>query len=66
MLMLLKNILRELRNQLSIILGDVRDPQEEKTGKLENRGLSFKSFSEILRISEKVWHEKNQHFKIAA
>jgi hypothetical protein len=64
--MLLKNVLRELRNQLSIILGDVRDPQEVKTGKLENRRLSFQSFSEILRISEKVWREKNQHFKIAA
>jgi hypothetical protein len=76
MLMLLKNILGELRNQLSNIgelrnhlsniLGDVKNPQEVKTGKLENRGLSCQSFSEILRISEKIWHETNQNFKIAA
>jgi hypothetical protein len=64
-LMMLKNILRELRNQLSIILGDSKNPREwltnvavflgrpltQKTGKLENCGLSCQTFSEILRIS---------------
>ncbi len=69
MLMLLKNILGEPLNWLSIILGDSTNPQEvlkpfaafleepltQNKEKLENRVLSCQSFSEILRISKKVW-----------
>jgi hypothetical protein len=65
--MLLKNILGEPRNKLSIILGDSmnirevltpftalpRGPLTQNKEKLENRELSCQSFSEILRISEK-------------
>jgi hypothetical protein len=73
------NILGGLWNQLSIIIGDPKNHQEvlthlaaylgglltQKTGKLENRGLSCQSFSKILRISEKVSHETHQKLKIA-
>jgi hypothetical protein len=76
-LMLLKNILGEPRNWLSIILGysmNLREvltpfaafvggPLTQKKEKLENRRLSCQSFSEILRISEKVWYGTHQHFK---
>ncbi len=76
-LMLLKNILRERRNWLSIILEDSTNLQEvltpfaaflggpltQKKEKLENRGFSRESFSEILRISEKVWYGTNQYLK---
>ncbi len=76
-LMLLKNILREPRNKLSIILGDSTNlreiltpfaaflggPLTQNKEKLENRELSCQSFSEILRISEKVWHETHQYLK---
>jgi hypothetical protein len=65
--MLLKNILGEPRNKLSIILGDsmnlrvvltpfaafLREQLTQNEEKLENRELSCQSFSEILRISEK-------------
>jgi hypothetical protein len=71
MLMLLKNILGEPQNKLSIILGDYTNIREVSTPfaaflggpltqnkeKLENRGLSCQSFSDIRSISEKVWHE---------
>jgi hypothetical protein len=74
-LMLLKNILGEPRNKLSIILGDSTNlragltpfaaflgvPLTQNKEKLENRELSCQSFSEILRISEKVWHETHQY-----
>jgi hypothetical protein len=76
-LMLLKNILGEPGNKLSIILGDSMNIQEVLTPfatflggpltqnkeKLENCELSCQSFSEILRISEKVWHETHQYLK---
>jgi hypothetical protein len=70
-LLLLKNILRESRNWLSIILGDSMNLREvltpfaaflggrltQKKEKLENRGLSCESFSEIRRIREGlVWN----------
>jgi hypothetical protein len=67
-LRLLKNILGEPRNWLSIILRDSTNlrevltpfavflggPLTQKKEKLENRGFSCESFSEIRRISEKV------------
>jgi hypothetical protein len=76
-LMLLKNILGEPRNWLSIILGDSKNlrevltpfaaflggPLSQKKEKLENRGLSCQSFSEIHRISEKVWYGTHQYLK---
>ncbi len=76
-LMLLKNMLGELRNWLSIILGDSTNLQEvltpfaaflrglltQKKEKLENRRLSCKSFSEIRRISEMVWYGTHQDLK---
>ncbi len=75
--MLLKNILGEPRNKLSIILGDSTNlrevltpfavflggPLTQNKEKLENRKLSCQSFSEILHISEKVWHETHQYLK---
>jgi hypothetical protein len=75
--MLLKNILGEPRNWLSIILGvssNLREvltpfaaflggPLTQKKEKLENRGLSCQSFSEIRRISEKVWYGTHQYLK---
>jgi hypothetical protein len=75
--MLLKNILGEPRNKLSIILGDstniqevltpfaafLRGPLTQNKEKLENRGLSCQSFSVIRRISKKVWHETHQYLK---
>jgi hypothetical protein len=75
--MLLKNILEEPQIWLSIILGDSTNLQEvltpfaaflggpltRKKEKLENRGLSWQSFSEILRISEKVWYGTHQNLK---
>jgi hypothetical protein len=74
----MKNILGEPRNKLSIILGDSMNLREGLTPfaaflgvlltqnkeKLENHKLSCQSFSEILRISEKVWHEMHQYLKI--
>jgi hypothetical protein len=76
-LMLLKNILGEPQNSLSIIVGDYTNLREvltpfavvlgglltQKKGKLENRGLGCQSFSKILRISEKVWYETHQYLK---
>jgi hypothetical protein len=76
-LMLLKNILREQRNKFSIILGDSTNlrevltpfaaflggPLTQNKEKLENRELSCQSFSDICRISEKVWHETHQYLK---
>jgi hypothetical protein len=70
-LMLLKNILGEPQNKLSIILGDSTNlrewltlfaaflggPLTQNKEKLENRKLSCQFFSEIRRISEKLWHE---------
>jgi hypothetical protein len=70
-LMLLKNILREPWNKLSIILGDstnlrevvtpfaafLEGPLTQNKEKLENHELSCQSFSEILWIYGKVWHE---------
>jgi hypothetical protein len=75
--MLLKNVLREPLNWLSIILGDsmnlrevltpfaafLGEPQTQNKEKLENRILSCQSFSEIRRISEKVWYETHQNLK---
>jgi hypothetical protein len=76
-LRLLKNILGEPLNWLSIILGDSKNLREVLTlfgvflgglltqnkEKLENRVLSCQTFSEILRISEKVWYEAHQNLK---
>ncbi len=73
--MLLKNILGEPQNKMLIILGDSTNLREVLTPfaallggpltqikeKLENRELSCQSFSEILRISEKFWHETHQY-----
>ncbi len=67
-LMLLKNILGEPRNKLSIILGDstnIREvltpfaallggPLTQNKEKWENSGLSCQSFSEIRKISTNV------------
>jgi hypothetical protein len=78
MLMLLKNILGEPRNWLSIILRDstnlreilkplaafLGEPLTQKKEKLENRGLSCQFFSENLRISEKVWYGTHQYLKL--
>jgi hypothetical protein len=75
--MLLKNVLREPLNWLSIILGDytnirevltpfagfLGEPLTQNKQKLENRVLSCQSFSEFLRISEKVWYETYQYLK---
>jgi hypothetical protein len=77
-LMLLKNILGEPLNWLSIILGDstnlrevltpfaafLGEPLTQNKEKLENRGLSCQSFLEILRISKKVWYETDQYLKL--
>jgi hypothetical protein len=77
MLMLLKNILGEQRNKLSIILRDSSNlqkvltpfaaflggPLTQNKEKLENHELSCQSFSEIRRISEKVWHKTHQYLK---
>jgi hypothetical protein len=76
--MLLKNILVEPLNWLSIILGDstnlrevltpfaafLGEPLTQNAAKLENRVLSCQSFSEILRKSEKVWYETHQYLKL--
>jgi hypothetical protein len=76
--MLLKNILGEPLNWLSIILGDSTNLQEVLTPfaaflgepltqnkeKLEKCVLSCQSFSEILRISEKVWYGTHQYLKL--
>jgi hypothetical protein len=75
--MLLKNILGEPRNKLSIILRDSTNLQEvltpsaaflggpltQKKEKLENLGFSHESFSEIRKISEKVWYGTHQYLK---
>ncbi len=66
--MLLKNILGEPWNELSVILGDSTNPRKvltpltaflgglltEKKGKLENRGLSCQSFLEIRKSPKSV------------
>ncbi len=76
-LMLLNNILGEPQNKLSIILGEYTNlrevlthfaallggPLTQNKEKLENHELSCQSFSEIRRISEKVWHETHQCLK---
>ncbi len=76
-LMLLKNVLGELLNWLSIILGDSTnlrevltpfaasfgEPITQNKEKFENRILSCQSFPEILQISEKVWFETHQYLK---
>jgi hypothetical protein len=76
--MLLANILGEPLNWLSIIPGDSTNlrevltpfaaflggPLTQNEEKLENRLLSCQSFLEILRISEKVWYETHQYFKL--
>jgi hypothetical protein len=76
--MLLKNILGEPLYWLSVILGDstnlrevltpfaafLGEPLTQNKEKLENRGLSCRSFLEILRISEKVWYETHQYLKL--
>jgi hypothetical protein len=38
-------------------------PLTQNKEKLENCGLSCQSFSEILRISEKVWYGTHQYLK---
>jgi hypothetical protein len=48
---------REVLTPFPAFLGG---PLTQKKGKLENRGLSCYSFSEILQISEKVWFETHQ------
>jgi hypothetical protein len=67
--MLLKNVLREPLNWVSIILGDstnlrevltpfaafLGEPLTHNKDKLENRVFSCHSFSEIHRISEKCF-----------
>jgi hypothetical protein len=77
-LMLLKNILGEPLNWLSIIFGDstnlrevltpfaafLGEPLTQNKGKLKNRVVSCQSFSEILRISKKVWYETHQYLKL--
>jgi hypothetical protein len=76
--MLLKNILGEPLNWFSIILRDSKnlrevltpfaallgEPLTQNKEKLENRVLNCQSFSEILRISEKVWYETHQYLKL--
>ncbi len=76
--MLLKNILGEPLNWLSIILGDSKnlrevltpfavflgEPLTQNKEKLENRVLSCQSFSEIRIISEKVWYEMHEYLKL--
>ncbi len=77
--MLLMNILGEPLNWLSLILGDystnlrevltpfaafLGEPLTQNKEKLENRGLSCQSFSEILRIFKKVWYETHQYIKL--
>jgi hypothetical protein len=75
--MLLRNILREPLNWLSINLGDSTNlrevltpfaaflggPLTQNKEKLENHILSCQTFSEILRIFEKVWYEAHQYLK---
>ncbi len=67
-------VLRETLQRVSIILGDSMNLREGLTTELktrlccwrtfsENRGISCQSFSEIRRISEKVWHETHQYLK---
>jgi hypothetical protein len=74
-LMLLKNILGEPLNWLSIILGDstnlrevltpfaafLGEPLTQNKKKLKNCVLSCQSFSDIRRISEKDWYETHQY-----
>ncbi len=76
-LMLLKNVLGEPLNWLSIILGDstnlreiltpfaafLGEPLTQNKETLENRVFSCQSFSEIRRISMKVWYETHQYLK---
>jgi hypothetical protein len=77
-LMLLLNILGETLNWLSIILVDstnlrevltpfaafLGEPLTQTKEKLENRVLNCQSFSEILRISEKIWYGTHQNLKL--
>ncbi len=69
-LMLLKNILGEpfgdsmnLREGLTPFAAILRVPLTQNKEKLENRELRCQSFSEIQRISKKVWHETHQYLK---
>jgi hypothetical protein len=76
--MLLLNILGEPLNWLSIILGDstnlrevltpfaafLGEPLTQNKEKLENRVFICQSFSEILRISEKIWYGTHQYLKL--
>jgi hypothetical protein len=78
MLMFLLNILGEPLNWLAIILGDstnlrevltpfaafLGEPLTQNKEKLENRVLHCQSFSEILRISEKIWYGTRQYWKL--
>jgi hypothetical protein len=78
--MLLENILGKPLNWLSIILGDstnlpevltpfaafLGEPLTQNIEKLENRELGCQSFSEIRRISEKVWYGTHQYLKLLA
>jgi hypothetical protein len=50
--------IQELLTPLKALLGGLLT---QKIGKLENCRLSCQSFSEILRISEKVWYETHQY-----
>ncbi len=50
--------LQEVLTPFAAFLGG---PLNQKKGKLDNRGFSCQSFSEILRISEKVWYETHQY-----
>jgi hypothetical protein len=72
-LMLFKNILGEplnwlsttnLREVLTPFAAFLEGPLTQNNEKLENRVLSCQSFSEILRISEKVWYETHQYLKL--
>jgi hypothetical protein len=52
--------LREVLTPFAAFLGE---PLTQKKEKLENRGFSCESFSEILRISDKVWYGTHQYLK---
>jgi hypothetical protein len=50
-----------LREVLTPFAAFLEGPLTQNKEKLENRELSCQSFLEILRISEKVWHETHQY-----
>ncbi len=52
--------LREVLTPFAAFLGG---PLTQNKQKLENRVLNCQSFSEILRLSEKVWYETHQYLK---